>query len=206
MGNLRSVQKAVEQLGFEATVSDDPKVLSLSSHLILPGVGAFGDAMAELNKRDLVPFLRSWADSNKPLFGICLGMQLLFDTSEEGGNHKGLSILRGKVIKFQPPNSEALQSNPLFKIPHMGWNQVATTYANDEMLEGIQSEPYVYFVHSYYVQPENEEDVWLRTDYGSLFCSAVRRGNLFATQFHPEKSQKDGLQMLRNFLKRDSHF
>ena len=194
MGNLRSVQKAIERIGGNAIISSDPDELSCVTHLILPGVGAFGDAMAELHRRQLVEFLCSWSQSNRPFLGICLGMQLLFETSDEGGIHSGLGILPGKVVRFEAKAEQSL------KIPHMGWNQVRSTWPNDSMLNGISGDPYVYFVHSYYVEPGNNDLIWLKADYGHSFCAAVRRGNLLATQFHPEKSQRDGLQLLANFM------
>ncbi len=196
MGNLRSVQKAIERVGGNAIISSDCDELSHMSHLVLPGVGAFGDAMAELSKRGLIEFLQAWSATDKPFLGICLGMQLLFDTSDEGGLHQGLGILPGKVIRFERSAHE-----PSFKIPHMGWNQVVSRQVDDSMLAGITGNPYVYFVHSYYVLPASQDLVWLEADYGKPFCAAVRRGNLMATQFHPEKSQRDGLQLLANFLK-----
>lgn len=196
MGNLRSVQKAIERIGGNAIISSDRYELSEVTHLILPGVGAFGDAIAELRRRQLVKFLCDWSDSNRPFLGICLGMQLLFETSDEGGLHNGLGILPGKVVRF-----ETRTQAESFKIPHMGWNQVKSTRPNDSMLNGISGDPYVYFVHSYYVEPGSEDLTWLKADYGHLFCAAVRRGNLLATQFHPEKSQRDGLQLLANFMK-----
>ena len=196
MGNLRSVQKAIERIGGHAIISSDRNELKNVSHLVLPGVGAFGDAMEELRKRDLIGFVRDWGHSEKPFLGICLGMQLLFESSEEGGDHAGLGILPGKVMRFEPN-----QTDPTFKIPHMGWNQVESTHPNDSMLSGITGKPYVYFVHSYYVLPASEGVTWLTADYGKPFCAAVRQGNLLATQFHPEKSQRNGLQLLANFLK-----
>ena len=196
MGNLRSVQKAIERIGFNAIISSIPDELSQVTHLILPGVGAFGDAMAELRRRQLVEFLCGWSESNRPFLGICLGMQLLFETSDEGGLHNGLGILPGKVVRFESKAQE-----PSFKIPHMGWNQVRSTRPNDSMFNGISGDPYVYFVHSYYAEPGSEDLTWLKADYGHSFCAAVRRDNLLATQFHPEKSQRDGLQLLANFLK-----
>ena len=196
MGNLRSVQKAIERVGGSATISSDRNELSQVSHLILPGVGAFGDAIEELQRRNLVEFLREWAKAGKPFLGICLGMQLLFETSDEGGLREGLGILPGKVVRFERNGHD-----DSFKIPHMGWNQVESTVRNDPMLDGIIGNPYVYFVHSYYVQPSSQDLVWLKADYGTSFCAAIRQGNLIATQFHPEKSQKDGLQLLANFLK-----
>lgn len=202
MGNLRSVQKAIERLGSVAIVSSSPEELTQASHLILPGVGAFGDAMRELENRHLVPFLQRWASDGKPFLGICLGMQLLFDVSFEGGTNDGLGILPGKVVRFSSDAPDMKDPNGLqLKVPHMGWNRVSSTIANDPMLSGIQSDPFVYFVHSYYVVPTNPSDVWLQCDYGISFCAAVRRGNILATQFHPEKSQRDGLQLIDNFLK-----
>ena len=196
MGNLRSVQKAVEHIGYNTIVTGDLNELAQVSHLILPGVGAFGDAMAELKKRHLVAFLQEWAESEKPFLGICLGMQLLFETSQEGGSHEGLAILPGQVLRFEQPIGM-----PFMKIPHMGWNQVKTTRSNDELLANIHGDPFFYFVHSYYVKPTDEEVGWLQCNYGSTFCAAVRRDRLVATQFHPEKSQRDGLQLLTNFLR-----
>ena len=196
MGNLRSVQKAIEKIGGQAIISSDQITLSKVSHLVLPGVGAFGDAMAELEKRGLIPFLQDWATTGKPFLGICLGMQLLFDSSDEGGHHNGLGILPGKVVRFDRTGQEAS-----FKVPHMGWNQVESACPEDPMLASITGNPYVYFVHSYYVRPDNDDVIWLRANYGQPFCAAVRRGNLLATQFHPEKSQRDGLQLIANFLK-----
>jgi glutamine amidotransferase len=195
MGNLRSVQKAIERIGGNAIISCDHNELASVTHLVLPGVGAFGDAIEELRKRGLIEFLRDWALTEKPFLGICLGMQLLFESSDEGGAQAGLGILPGKVVRFEPDPLD-----PTFKIPHMGWNQVESSQPNDTMLSGITGKPYVYFVHSYYVQPASDDITWLKADYGRPFCAAVRRGNLLATQFHPEKSQRDGLQLLANFL------
>ncbi len=197
MGNLRSVQKAVERVGGTAFISNDREELIKATHLVLPGVGAFGDAMSELRKRDLVGFLQDWSITEKPFLGICLGMQLLFSSSEEGGDHEGLGIVPGTVVRFTRDPADLS-----FKIPHMGWNQVTSTTPNDPMLAGISDKPYVYFVHSYYVRPADPAWTWLTADYGSPFCAAIQRGNLMATQFHPEKSQQAGLQLLANFLRR----
>ncbi|MEQ1824985.1 MAG: imidazole glycerol phosphate synthase subunit HisH [Pirellula sp.] len=199
MGNLRSVQKAIEHIGHPALISGDRSELSQVSHLILPGVGAFQDAVAELKRRGLIELLVDWASSGKPFLGICLGMQLLFETSDEGGQHEGLGILKGRVRRFK-----TLPHEPAIKIPHMGWNKVASTCSPDPMLEGIANLPYFYFVHSYYAEPTDPKVVWLQADYGQRFCAAVRSGNVLATQFHPEKSQRDGLQLLSNFLKLSS--
>lgn len=194
MGNLRSVQKGIERTGNLATISSDPAELAKHSHLILPGVGAFRDAMLELERRNLVSFIKDWAASNKPLLGICLGMQLLMESSSEGGEHQGLGIIKGKVLRFEQP-----QQGPSIKIPHMGWNEITSTNPSDPMLSGMSNRPYVYFVHSYYVLPQDPADVWLQAEYGSMFCAGFKRNNVMATQFHPEKSQKEGLQLLANW-------
>ena len=197
MGNLRSVAKGIEKVGGNVIVSSDPDELSVASHLILPGVGAFGDAMRELNKRNLIPWIKDWIASDRPFLGICLGMQLLFDNSEEGGLQPGMSVLPGRVVRF---DNDSFPGNEHRKIPHMGWNRVQSTIANDPMLSSISHHPYVYFVHSYYVVPDDPRVTWLSCDYGQEFCAAVRVGNMLATQFHPEKSQTEGLQILKNFL------
>jgi glutamine amidotransferase len=197
MGNLRSVARGIEKVGGRVIVSSDPEELSLASHLILPGVGAFGDAMRELNQRDLIPWIKDWIASDRPFLGICLGMQLLFDNSEEGGLQPGMSVLPGRVVRF---DNDSFPGNEHRKIPHMGWNRVQSRIANDPMLSSISHDPYVYFVHSYYVVPDDPRVTWLSCDYGQEFCAAVRVGNMLATQFHPEKSQTEGLQILKNFL------
>jgi len=190
MGNLRSVQKAFAKVGHEAIITSDAGELAKASKMVLPGVGAFGDAMAELRRRDLVEPIRQAVSSGKPFLGICLGLQLLFETGYEGGQHQGLGILPGEVVRFDLPGE--------FKVPHMGWNELkivqpAPIYA------GIEAGTHVYFVHSYYVKPRDSSVVATTTDYGIEFCSSVCQGNLYATQFHPEKSQAAGLKMLRNF-------
>ncbi len=191
MGNLRSVQKAVEHAGGEAIVSSDPHEIAAASKLILPGVGAFGDAMKELLRRDLVQPIREFVDSGRPFLGICLGLQLLFERGFEHGEHEGLGILQGDVIRFDLPAG--------IKVPHMGWNSV-TQKKPSPVLEGIREDAYFYFVHSYYVRPTDASIVVLECDYGGPFCAMVQRDNLFATQFHPEKSQADGLKILGGFV------
>lgn len=190
MGNLRSVQKAFEQVGHVAEVTDDPTVIAAADKIVLPGVGAFSDAMAALRSRALIEPLQEVIASGKPTLGICLGMQLLFEKSYEDGEHQGLGILPGQVVRFP--------TTPGLKVPHMGWNQIEFATPSP-LLAGIASGSYVYFVHSYYVVPASDQLVAARTDYPTPFCSSIHRDNLFATQFHPEKSQQVGLQLLENF-------
>lgn len=191
MGNLRSVQKAIERVGGRAEVTSDPHRILNADKLILPGVGAFGDAMRELASRGLVDAIRTYAERERPFLGICLGLQLLFDLGMEGGEQAGLGIVPGRVIRFEIPE-------PL-KIPHMGWNQAIIKKQTPLVDSSASTTPYFYFVHSYYAVPKNADDIWLEADYGGPFCAAIQRGNLFATQFHPEKSQREGLQLLQRF-------
>ena len=190
MGNLRSVQKGFEKVGHHAVVSNDPAQLAVADKLVLPGVGAFEDAMIELRRRGLVKPILSAIDAGKPLLGICLGLQLLFETGYENGRHQGLGVLAGEVVRFELPAEYA--------VPHMGWNQLAIR-RRPPLLQGLAEGTYVYFVHSYYVVPEDPAVIATETDYGGPFCSMIWRDNLVATQFHPEKSQSDGLRMLKNF-------
>lgn len=190
MGNLRSVQKGFERVGHTALITSDPAEVADASKIVLPGVGAFEDAIAELQRRQLVkPVLEAIA-SGKPFLGICLGLQLLFETSCENGRHRGLGLLPGEVVRFELP--------PEYSVPHMGWNQLAIR-RRPPILEGLAAGTYVYFVHSYYVAPKDEAVIATETDYGGPFCSMIWRDNVFATQFHPEKSQADGLRILKNF-------
>ncbi len=198
MGNLRSVQKAFETVGHRAVVTREPGAIADASHVVLPGVGAFADCMANLEQYGLVEPIRKAIASGKPFLGICLGLQLLFTESEEFGIHKGLGVLRGRVKKFPFGNGQAAQTNVRLKVPHMGWNGVAIERAAPP-LRGIQSGEHVYFVHSYYVEPQDGAVVATRTDYGLSFASSVWRDNIFACQFHPEKSQAAGLRIVRNF-------
>jgi glutamine amidotransferase len=190
MGNLRSVQKGFEKAGHEATITSDPRELAAAERIVLPGVGAFGDAIAELKRRDLVGPIRESIAAGKPFLGICLGLQLLFDVGYEGGQFEGLGILRGKCVRFELPHE--------FKVPHMGWNR-GRMVKPAPVLAGLADGTYFYFVHSYYVVPEDRGIIAIETDYGHPFSAAVWRDNLFATQFHPEKSQTDGLLLLKNF-------
>jgi glutamine amidotransferase len=190
MGNLRSVQKAFEKVGHPAVVTSDPAVVTRADKIVLPGVGAFEDAIAELRNRRLTGPVLAAIESGKPFLGICLGLQMLFDVSYENGRHEGLGVLRGEVVRFDLPQG--------YSVPHMGWNQVDFT-RRPPLLEGIDSGTYFYFVHSYYVVPQDASVVAATTDYGSPFCSMIWRDNLFASQFHPEKSQSKGLEVFRNF-------
>jgi imidazole glycerol-phosphate synthase subunit HisH len=198
MGNLRSVQKAFETVGHRALVTRDPRAIADASHVVLPGVGAFADCMANLEQYGLVEPIRKTVASGKPFLGICLGLQLLFTESEEFGIHKGLGVLQGRVKKFPFGNGQAAKTDTRLKVPHMGWNGVAIEQAAPP-LKGINSGEHVYFVHSYYVEPEDRSVVATRTDYGVSFASSVWRDNLFACQFHPEKSQAAGLRIVKNF-------
>jgi glutamine amidotransferase len=190
MGNLRSVQKAFERVGHAAAITADPRTLERADRLVLPGVGAFGDAIAELRRRDLVEPIRAAIDAGKPMLGICLGLQLLFDVSYEDGEHEGLGVLAGEVRRFEIPSE--------YKVPHMGWNSV-TFRRRAPIFAGVEKDAHFYFVHSYYVVPEVESIVDGEAAYPKPFCATIWRDNLFATQFHPEKSQSAGLQVLKNF-------
>lgn len=187
ISNLRSVQKAFEKVGVTTQISRDPRIIETTEKLVLPGVGAFGQAMENLRKDGLDESIRSHVESGKPIIGICLGMQLLFSESEELGHHRGLDVLKGKVRRF--PST--------LKVPHVGWNQACVRKAS-RLLDGVNGQPYFYFVHSYYLEPE--EDVTLTTtEYGIEFPSSIERDNIFGIQFHPEKSQEKGLMILKNF-------
>ncbi|MBI2481696.1 MAG: imidazole glycerol phosphate synthase subunit HisH [Planctomycetia bacterium] len=190
MGNLRSVQKALEKVGHAAEITSDPHVLAQATKIILPGVGAFRDAIGELRSRDLVGPIRDAVEAGKPFLGICLGLQLLFDVSHEDGEYEGLGILSGEVVRFSVPAE--------YKVPHMGWNQ-AKIVRRAPILDGIEEGSHFYFVHSYYVVPTDRDLVAIEAEYPDPFCAMVWRDNLFATQFHPEKSQANGLRLLKNF-------
>jgi imidazole glycerol-phosphate synthase subunit HisH len=198
MGNLRSVSKALESLGAEVCVSHDPADILRADKLVLPGVGAFPAAMRELRVRSLIePIKRVIADARKPYLGICLGLQLLFDSSEEGEGAKGLAVFPGTVKRFPQTIGSGL------KVPHMGWNQVkagARGEGDCPLMRGISENSYFYFVHSYYVKPDAPAVKTWNTDYGLPFTSMVWKDRLFATQFHPEKSQGVGLTLLKNFI------
>jgi glutamine amidotransferase len=190
MGNLRSVQKGFERVGHQALVTSDPDTVRQADKLVLPGVGAFQDAAFELRQRGLEQSVREAIEGGKPFLGICLGLQLLFDVSYEGGVHAGLGILPGEVVRFDLPHE--------YKVPHMGWNQTRICQPAP-ILQGIADGTYFYFVHSYYAKPADRSCVALEADYPEPFCAMVWRDNLYATQFHPEKSQRQGLAVLKNF-------
>jgi imidazole glycerol-phosphate synthase subunit HisH len=188
MGNLRSVEKGFLKVGVDAKVVTDSKAVDNADAVVLPGVGAFRNCMKNLEERSLTePILRS-IQKGKPYLGICLGLQVLFTESEEFGIHKGFDILKGKVVRFQIN----------LKVPHMGWNN-AKIQRRPPIFDGIQDEAFFYFVHSYYVVPDDNNIVATTTDYGITFASMVWKENIFATQFHPEKSQETGLKILKNF-------
>ncbi|HBP86438.1 MAG TPA: imidazole glycerol phosphate synthase subunit HisH [Nitrospirales bacterium] len=195
MGNLRSVQKGFEYVGHDAVVTRDLHVIDRASHVVLPGVGAFGDCMDNLARFELTDVIHRSIARGKFFLGICLGYQLLFSESEEFGCHKGLGILAGTVKAIPRPSDDGEAS---FKIPHMGWNTIQV-HTVAPPLRGIASDSYVYFVHSYYVEPADPALVSTQTEYGIPFASSVWKDNIFATQWHPEKSQAVGLQVLKNF-------
>jgi imidazole glycerol-phosphate synthase subunit HisH len=190
MGNLRSVQKGLERAGHQATITNDPAVLADARKLILPGVGAFRDAIGALTERKLIEPIRAAIAQGKPFLGVCLGLQLLFDTSYEDGVYAGMGIVPGDVVRFDLPAG--------YKVPHMGWNEVKIR-RRAPILAGIDEGAHFYFVHSYYVVPRDDSMIALETDYARPFCSGIWRDNLFGMQFHPEKSQHAGLRVLKNF-------
>ncbi len=225
MGNMRSVEKAFEKIGAKAGITRDPGVIKDASHIVLPGVGAFKDCMSGLEKYGLIdPIIRS-IEAGKPFLGICLGLQLLFDESSEFGRHKGLGLISGKVERF-PPHMQAPSGGPAgeggqgtaclagtarpagttrpaggageLKVPHMGWNDVRKK-KDSLLLKDIPDGSFFYFVHSYYVVPDDEPVTLTATSYGVEFASSIEKDNITACQFHPEKSQKKGLKVLKNF-------
>lgn len=193
MGNLKSVQKAFEAVGHRATVTRDPQAIADASHVVLPGVGAFGDCMGNLERYGLISPVTKAIASGKPFLGICLGFQVLFTESEEFGTHRGLGVIPGRVVRF-PSNASLAR----LKVPHMGWNAI-TIRTGSPLLKGVSDGAFMYFVHSYYVVPDDRAIACTMTDYGRPFVSSIARDNLFACQFHPEKSQGEGLKIIRNF-------
>ena len=192
MGNLHSVSKALAAAGGKAQVTSRAEEIAEAEALVVPGVGAFGDAMKQLRALGLCEVIREHIEADKPFLGICLGLQILFEKGFEDGEHEGLGVLAGSVVKFEPADAG-------LKVPHMGWNQVRMG-RKCEALAGVEDGDYFYFVHSYYPKPTDETVVATRTEYGGEFVSSVTRGRMFACQFHPEKSQGLGLRVLSNFV------
>jgi glutamine amidotransferase len=192
MGNLKSVSKALVRVGAEVVITPDPRVVEKAHGIVLPGVGAFAQGIRNLEKRGFLHLLSQWGRTNKPLLGICLGMHLLFTEGEEGGPHRGLDLIQGRVVRFEDT----------VKVPHMGWNQVILVKGSDRdpLLGTIGDRSYFYFAHSYYGEPDDPRVVVGTTEYGVRFASMVRRGHIVGVQFHPEKSDRTGLSLLANFV------
>jgi imidazole glycerol-phosphate synthase subunit HisH len=195
MANLRSVQKAFERLGHAAQIVSTPEQVRQADHLVVPGVGAFRDAIAVLEQNGLATAIKEHAQSGKPMLGICLGLQLFMETGQEDGTHRGLGLIAGDCVRF------TVDAAPYhLKVPHMGWNSLAFPGENSRSLfKGLPANPYVYFVHSYHVVPKDARVVAATADYGTPFVAAITKGNIMATQFHPEKSQDVGSAILKNF-------
>jgi glutamine amidotransferase len=194
MGNLRSAQKGLEKAGHEAVITDDPAVIGRAAGVVLPGVGAFKDCYEGLKSRGLVGPVKDAARSGRPFLGICVGLQLLFESSDEGEGSEGLGLFRGRVVRFPDAAKTGL------KVPHMGWNQLNPVAGRTcPLLDGAGRNPYTYFVHSYYAVPEEPDIVLATCGYGVEFAAMVGKDNLYAVQFHPEKSQADGIEILRAF-------
>ena len=219
MGNLHSVRKALEVVGARAKASSDPRDIENAEKIVFPGVGSFGAAMNELKRRKLVIPVKNAISEGKPFLGLCLGLQLLFDTSEEAPGVKGLGVLKGEVKRFRhsslavpalparlaaKPRAGRRRSKETLKVPHMGWNVILRKTKNGkrktDILYGVPDGSYMYFVHSYYAVPKDRRDTLTVTDYGIDFTSGVHRDNIYAFQFHPEKSQELGLRILKNFV------
>jgi len=188
MGNLRSVSKALERVGTEVRITSEKEVIRNAYGIVLPGVGAFSQAMENLKRLNIIPAICEFIERGRPFLGICLGFQLLFSESEEGGAPRGLGILSGKVRRFKNK----------MKVPHMGWNELKPE-GKMTLLSNLNFPCFVYFAHSYYVEPEDREVVVTITEYGKEFVSMIQRNNIYGTQFHPEKSGEKGLEILRNF-------
>jgi glutamine amidotransferase len=195
-GNIRSVEKALRAAGAEVRRTDRAEGMTGAQGVVLPGVGAFDDCLNALQRQELVQAVRRWIEEGRPFLGICVGYQALFDRSEEFNSCAlGLGVFSGPVVKFHPTPAE-----PRLKVPQIGWNQIRLTQPDCPLFRGIPDGAYFYFVHSFYPQPTDDSVVAARTEYGVPFASAACRGNVFATQFHPEKSQANGLRLLRNFI------
>lgn len=202
IGNLRSIEKAFQRVGADVLRTDDVDEIRQADHLVLPGVGAFGACADEIRKRNLVEPIHEMVNQGIPFLGVCVGMQLLFDASEELGEHEGLGILPGRIVRFQSAHDSSDAKNGVpsttLKVPHMGWNKVLPNYSTP-FLDGIDAGAFFYFVHSFHAAPSQERDVLASTDYGISFPAIVARNNVFGVQFHPEKSQRNGLRILKNF-------
>ncbi|MGI9176030.1 MAG: imidazole glycerol phosphate synthase subunit HisH [Rhodothermales bacterium] len=216
IGNLRSIEKAFEAVGADVLRTDDPGAIAEAERVVLPGVGAFGACADEIRRRDLEGPILDAIEAGKPFLGVCVGMQLLFEESEEMGSHQGLGVLPGRIVRFAGRPEPVLAGEAIgavasgvvtdeddfapkpLKVPHMGWNTLSPT-RDSALLEGIGEEAYVYFVHSYHAFAERTSDVLATTTYGVDFPAIVERNNVFGVQFHPEKSQRNGLRILRNF-------
>ncbi len=190
-GNIKSVEKALLLLGEEVKITDDAREILSADKVVLPGVGAFGDAMGNLERRGLVPVIRETVEKGTPFLGICLGLQLLFERSDEAPGVAGLGILPGEILRIPPKEG--------LKIPHMGWNSLHLEHGG-RLFEQVPEQSYVYFVHSYYLKAGEEEIVKASTEYGVHIHASVEKGNVFACQFHPEKSSEVGLRILKNFV------
>lgn len=197
IGNLRSMEKALERVGADVVRTDDPDVIASAERLVLPGVGAFGACIDEIRRRDLEAPIRDAVGAGTPLLGVCVGMQILFEEGLEHGTHRGLGLLPGRVVHFHEADDGGAAD---LKVPHMGWNTLKPT-REAPLLSALGDEPYVYFVHSYHAVPDDPSDVLATTPYGHAFPSVVHRGAVYGVQFHPEKSQACGLQILENFAR-----
>ena len=192
-GNLRSVCNSLKKLSVNSTLIRSPEDIKDISSIIFPGVGSFGDSSEQLKKQRLFDPIKSWLKEDRPFLGICIGFQMLFEKSDESPNSDGFGIIPGKVVRFPEEN--------LLKVPHMGWNEIKVRNSSDPIWKGIKTSTHFYFVHSYYPEPLESNSVSSITSYGLEFASSVRCGNIFGTQFHPEKSQAAGLKLISNFLK-----
>lgn len=193
VGNLFSVEKALAALGADAKITSDARTIAAADKIVLPGVGAFGDCMENLTATGLIPTIKAFVKTGKPMLGICVGLQILFEGSEESIGVAGLGLLKGKVRRIQAPG---------LKVPHMGWNSLTIKSPRQplDLFQGLSEKPYVYFVHSYHAVPQDSSIVTATTEYGSELTAAVAKGNIQATQFHPEKSGDVGLAILKNFI------
>lgn len=199
VGNLRSAEKAFQHLGFDAQLTTDPSALAGARKLVLPGVGHFGECMVQLHEHGFIEPLLKEVQAGKPLLGICVGLQMLFESSEESPNEAGLGLLKGRVRKFSGP---AFEGTEALKIPQIGWNGlIFPSNAPHPLFTNLKQGSHVYFVHSYYAQPDDPADVLAYSDYGGRFCASAGRGNIAGVQFHPEKSQRAGLAILANYVR-----